>query len=127
MSDLLTNLGSVVTAALGYVGNICTTIVSQPLLLMTTGLLLLGGCIGIIVTGKQLNNINRNASSRQSKNPLRHIREQNRNISNSTRKNRKKSENGRKKGFNKRHDIIKNINYRIEKIHNITSDVYNAE
>ena len=47
MSDLLTSLGSVVTAALGSVGNICTTIVSQPLLLMTTGLLLLGGCIGI--------------------------------------------------------------------------------
>ena len=47
MSDLLTSLGSVVTACLGYVGNICTTIVGQPLLLMTTGLLLLGGCIGI--------------------------------------------------------------------------------
>lgn len=47
MSALLSSLGDVVTACLGYVGNICTTIVGQPLLLMTTGLLLLGGCIGI--------------------------------------------------------------------------------
>ena len=30
-----------------YVGTICTTIVGQPLLLMTTGFLLIGGCIGI--------------------------------------------------------------------------------
>ena len=29
MSDLLTSLGSVVTACLGYVGNICTTIVAK--------------------------------------------------------------------------------------------------
>lgn len=47
MAALLTELGSVVTACLGYVGNICSTIVGQPLLLLTTGLLLLGGCIGI--------------------------------------------------------------------------------
>lgn len=47
MEALLTQLGLVVTAVLGYVGTICTTIVAQPLLLMTTGFLLIGGCIGI--------------------------------------------------------------------------------
>lgn len=47
MAALLNELGTVVTACLGYVGNICSTIVGQPLLLLTTGLLLLGGCIGI--------------------------------------------------------------------------------
>lgn len=47
MASLLASLGEVVTAVLGYVGTICTTIVGQPLLLMTTGFLLIGGCIGI--------------------------------------------------------------------------------
>lgn len=47
MAALLSTLGEVVTAVLGYVGTICTTIVSQPLLLLTTGFLLIGGCIGI--------------------------------------------------------------------------------
>lgn len=47
MAVLLTSLGEVVTAVLGYIGTICTTIVGQPLLLMTTGFLLIGGCIGI--------------------------------------------------------------------------------
>lgn len=47
MATLLASLGTVVTQALDWVGDIATTIVSQPLLLMTTGLLLLGGCIGI--------------------------------------------------------------------------------
>ena len=47
MATLLASLGTVVTKVLEYVGSICTTIVSNPLLLMTTGLLLLGGCIGI--------------------------------------------------------------------------------
>lgn len=47
MSGLLTSLGEVVNAVMTYVGTICTTIVAQPLLLMTTGFLLIGGCIGI--------------------------------------------------------------------------------
>ena len=47
MAALLTTLGEVVTAVLGYIGTICTTIVGQPLLLLTTGFLLIGGCIGI--------------------------------------------------------------------------------
>lgn len=47
MVDLLSSLGEVVTAIMTYIGTICTTIVGQPLLLMTTGFLLIGGCIGI--------------------------------------------------------------------------------
>lgn len=47
MSALLTSLGQVVTAVLGYIGTICTTIVDQPVLLLTMGILLLGGAIGI--------------------------------------------------------------------------------
>ena len=47
MSALLTQLGEVVTAILGYVGNICTTIAAQPILLLTMGILLIGGAIGI--------------------------------------------------------------------------------
>lgn len=47
MAGLLSSLGEVVTAVMTYVGTICTTIVGQPLLLMTTGFLLIGGCIGI--------------------------------------------------------------------------------
>lgn len=47
MGSLLTQLGTVVTKCLGYVGDIATTIVDTPILLLTTGILLLGGCIGI--------------------------------------------------------------------------------
>ena len=47
MSTLLTNLTAVSTSVLSEVGNICTTIVDQPLLLLTTGILFIGGAIGI--------------------------------------------------------------------------------
>ena len=47
MATLLTSLGTVVTKCLGYVGDIATTIVDTPILLLTTGILLLGGCLGI--------------------------------------------------------------------------------
>ena len=47
MANLLSELGSVVTAVLGYIGDVCVTIVSQPVLLLTMGILLLGGVIGI--------------------------------------------------------------------------------
>lgn len=47
MAALLTQLGEVVTAILGYVGNICSTITAQPILLLTMGILLIGGAIGI--------------------------------------------------------------------------------
>lgn len=47
MGSLLKDLGLVVNAVITYVGNICSTIVSNPLLLMTTGFLLIGGCVAI--------------------------------------------------------------------------------
>lgn len=47
MGSLLADLGHVVTAVLGYVGDVCTTIVGQPVLLLTMGILLIGGAIGI--------------------------------------------------------------------------------
>ena len=34
LSDVLTNIGSVFTALIGYVGDVCETIVSQPVLLI---------------------------------------------------------------------------------------------
>lgn len=47
MAALITELGAVVTAIFGWVGEVATTIVSTPLLLITTGFLVLGGAIGI--------------------------------------------------------------------------------
>lgn len=47
MSSLLTDLGTVVTQVMTWVGNVASTIVSTPLLLLTTGFLVLGGAIGI--------------------------------------------------------------------------------
>lgn len=47
MSELLTTLGTVVTQVLSWVGEVATTIVGTPLLLVTTGFLMLGGAIGI--------------------------------------------------------------------------------
>ena len=47
MSSLLTDLGTVVTQVMTWVGNVASTIVGTPLLLLTTGFLVLGGAIGI--------------------------------------------------------------------------------
>lgn len=47
MSNLLTNLATVVTEVMGWVGDVATTITGTPLLLLTTGFLVLGGAIGI--------------------------------------------------------------------------------
>lgn len=47
MSELLTTLMGVGTSALQVVGSVVDCIVSNPLLLFTTGFLFLGGCIGI--------------------------------------------------------------------------------
>lgn len=47
MGSLLADLGVVVTAVLGYVGDVCSTIAGQPVLLLTMGILLIGGAIGI--------------------------------------------------------------------------------
>lgn len=48
MSSLLTDLGTVVTQVLGWVPDVVDTIVTNPFLLLTTGILVLGGTIGII-------------------------------------------------------------------------------
>ena len=47
MTNLLSQLGAVVTAVIGYVGDICAVIAAEPILLLTMGILLLGGAIGI--------------------------------------------------------------------------------
>lgn len=47
MSTLLEDLGTVVTKVFDWVGTVATTIVSTPLLLLTTGFLVLGGAVGI--------------------------------------------------------------------------------
>ena len=43
MASLIADLSTVVTAVFGWIATICTTIVSQPLLLLTVGFLVLGG------------------------------------------------------------------------------------
>ena len=47
MSELLSQLGLVVTQTLTWVGNVASTIVGTPILLVTTGVLMLGAAIGI--------------------------------------------------------------------------------
>ena len=47
MSTLLTDLGTVAAECFEFIGTICTTIVSQPLLLLTVGFLFIGGCVGV--------------------------------------------------------------------------------
>lgn len=48
MSALLTSLGEVVTATLGWVTDAVATITTNPFLLLTTGVLMLGAAVGII-------------------------------------------------------------------------------
>ena len=48
MSSLLTSLGEVVTQTLGWVVDAVDTIVGSPFLLLTTGILVLGGAVGIL-------------------------------------------------------------------------------
>lgn len=47
MASLLSTLASVVTQILTWVGSVASTIVDTPILLLTTGFLVLGGAIGI--------------------------------------------------------------------------------
>lgn len=47
MESLLTTLASVVTSVISWVGDVADTIVGNPILLITTGFLVLGGAIGI--------------------------------------------------------------------------------
>lgn len=48
MSSLLSSLGAVATQVLSMVGDVCSTIVEEPFLLLTTGVLLLGSAVGIV-------------------------------------------------------------------------------
>lgn len=47
MQSLLNNLGTVVTSVIGWVGDVAEVVVDTPILLLTTGFLVLGGAIGI--------------------------------------------------------------------------------
>lgn len=47
MAALLADLSTVVTSIFTWVGTVASTIVSTPILLLTTGFLVLGGAIGI--------------------------------------------------------------------------------
>lgn len=47
MTELLTNLGTVVTEIVSWVGDVATIVVDTPILLVTTGFLVFGGAIGI--------------------------------------------------------------------------------
>ena len=47
MSSLLGDLSTVVTSVFTWVGTVASTITSTPLLLLTTGFLVLGGAVGI--------------------------------------------------------------------------------
>lgn len=47
MADLIAQLGTIITAIMSHVATVASTIVSTPLLLLTTGFLFLGGAIGI--------------------------------------------------------------------------------
>lgn len=47
MASLLADLALVVTQVFTWVGTVSTTIVGDPLLLLTTGFLVLGGAVGI--------------------------------------------------------------------------------
>lgn len=47
MTTLLADLGAVGTSVLSCVTTVCTTITSNPLILLTAGFLFIGGVIGI--------------------------------------------------------------------------------
>jgi hypothetical protein len=47
MSGLLTDLATVVTQIISLVGTVASTVTSTPILLLTTGCLVLGGAVGI--------------------------------------------------------------------------------
>lgn len=47
MASLLSTLATIVTQILTWVGSVASTIVETPILLLTTGFLVLGGAIGI--------------------------------------------------------------------------------
>ena len=47
MTELLASLSEIVTKILVWVGEVATVIVDTPILLVTTGFLMIGGAIGI--------------------------------------------------------------------------------
>lgn len=47
MAALLTNLGLVATQVFSWVGDVATKITETPILLLTTGFLVVGGAVGI--------------------------------------------------------------------------------
>ena len=47
MTSLLGDLGTVVTQSFTWIASVATTITSTPLLLLTTGFLCLGACVGL--------------------------------------------------------------------------------
>ena len=47
MADLLSNLALIVTQCFTWIGTVATTITTTPILLLTVGFLVLGGCIGL--------------------------------------------------------------------------------
>lgn len=47
MAALLADLATIVTQVLTWVGSVASTIVDTPILLLTTGFLVLGGAVGI--------------------------------------------------------------------------------
>lgn len=47
MASLLGDLSTVVTSVFTWIGTVASTITSTPLLLLTTGFLVLGGAVGI--------------------------------------------------------------------------------
>jgi len=48
MAEVITSVGSVVTAVIGWGGSLLSFIVAQPLLMIPTTLGLIGGTIGVI-------------------------------------------------------------------------------
>ena len=47
MTELLESLAPMFSTIWVQIGQVCTTIVAQPLLLLTVGFLIIGGCVGI--------------------------------------------------------------------------------
>lgn len=47
LAALISNFEPMVDAIFGYVKTVCSTIVGEPLLLMTVGFLVIGGTVGI--------------------------------------------------------------------------------
>lgn len=48
ISTLLTNIGTIVTQILTWVGDVCSTITSTPLLYLSLGFFVIGGVCGLI-------------------------------------------------------------------------------